>query len=96
MVERNPACTPATADMAARGRIGGYSRAALYSPEELTGKARQGFLRRFEPTDPSLSPEERNRRAQAALRAHMAKLARKSAQKRRRKAGGGTSESGTQ
>ena len=72
-------------DMAARGRIGGYARAALYSPEELTGKARVGFLHRFETEvdpDGTLPYEERQRRAQAALRAHMAKLARKSAQKR--------------
>ena len=74
-----------SSDMAARGRIGGYARAALYSPEELTGKARAGFLHRFEievDPDGTLPPEERQRRAQAALRAHMAKLARKSAQKR--------------
>ena len=73
-------------DMALRGRIGGFARAALYSPEELTGKARAGFLQRFEnEVDPNgtLTPEERCRRAQAALRAHMAQLARKSALKRR-------------
>ncbi len=76
-------------DMAARGRIGGYARAAKYSPEELTGKARAGFVHRFEAEvdpDGTLPPEERQRRANAALRAHMAhmaQLARKSALKRR-------------
>ena len=74
-----------SADMASRGRIGGYSRAAKYGPEELTGKARAAFLRRFEPKDPDLPPEEKQRRAYAALRAHMAKLARKSVLARRRK-----------
>lgn len=75
-------------DMAARGKIGGYVRAALYSSEELTGKARAGFFHRFElEVDPhgTLPHEERQRRARAALRAHMARLARKSAQKRQAK-----------
>ena len=70
-------------DMALRGRIGGYARAARYSPDELTGAARRGFMARFEPQDPLLSEGERQRRAQANLKAHMAKLARLSAIKRR-------------
>ena len=74
-------------DMASRGRIGGYSRAAKYSPEELTGTARVGFMRRFIPDDPGLSEEERQRRAQAGLRAHMARLARLSAKSRQRNGG---------
>jgi len=77
------------ADMALRGRIGGYSRAAKYSPEELTRQARAGFLRRFEievDPDGTLRPEERTRRAVAARKAHMAVLAHKSAKARRRRA----------
>jgi len=70
-------------DMSLRGRIGGFVRASRYSPEELTGPARSGFMKRFEPQDLSLSEEERQRRANCALRAHMAKLARKSAIARR-------------
>jgi len=66
-------------DFALRGRIGGYSRAAKYSPEKLTGPARKKFLARFIPDEPGLSEEEKQRRAQAALRCHMAKLARQSA-----------------
>jgi hypothetical protein len=66
-------------DMRLRGRIGGYSRAAKYNPEQLTGDARRGFFRRFMPEDPTLSEEEKQHRAQAALNAHMAQLARKSA-----------------
>ena len=69
-------------DMALRGRIGGFVRASRYSPEELTGPARRGFMARFEPQEPGLSQEERERRTQAALRAHMAKLSRLSALKR--------------
>jgi tRNA U34 5-methylaminomethyl-2-thiouridine-forming methyltransferase MnmC len=61
-------------EMRLRGRIGGYSKAAKYPPKQLTGAARAAFLKGFEPEDPSLSEEERQRRAKAALRAHMAKL----------------------
>ena len=71
-------------DMALRGRIGGYARAAKYASNELTGPARSGFMKRFEPQDPSLSPDERLRRTEAALRAHMARLARLSAKARRK------------
>ena len=71
-------------DMALRGRIGGYSRAGKYSPEQLTGAARAGFLKRFIPDDDNLSEDERLRRAQANLRAHMARLARLSSLKRKK------------
>jgi len=73
-----------SADMALRGRIGGFTRASKYPPDELTSQARRGFLKRFEPQDSGLSQEERDRRTQAALKAHMAKLARLSAIKRKR------------
>ena len=71
-------------DMALRGRIGGFARAAKYDSQELTGAARAGFLLRFQPQEQGLSEEERLRRAQAALKAHMAKLARLSALSRRK------------
>jgi len=70
-------------EMALRGRIGGYARSARYPADQLTARARSGFLRRFEPTDPNLSPQERLRRTKAALKAHMARLARLSAKARR-------------
>jgi len=73
-----------SAEMAARGKIGGFVKASRYSPDKLTAAARHGFLARFTPTDPLLSEEERTRRAQAALNAHMASLARKSATARRK------------
>ena len=79
MVERNRF---SNTDMALRGRIGGYAKASRYPPEQLTGAARRGFMARFEPQEQGLSQEERERRAQAALKAHMAKLARLSAIKR--------------
>lgn len=78
-----------SSEMGLRGRIGGYAKAAKYSPEQLTGAARAGFLQRFEPQDPLLSEEERQRRAQAALKAHMARLARLSALARRKMSEGG-------
>lgn len=69
------------------GRIGGLTKASRYSAQELTAPAREGFLARFErEADPDgvLSPEERSRRAEALRRAHMARLALKSAQARRK------------
>ena len=71
-------------DMSARGKIGGYSRAAKYPADELTRGARAGFLKRFEPTDPSLTEQERQRRTECAIKAYMAGLARKSALARQR------------
>lgn len=76
-----------TSEMALRGRIGGYAKAAKYPPNQLTGAARAGFLRRFEPRDSSLSEDERHRRAKCALAAHMAKLARLSSIARRERKG---------
>jgi hypothetical protein len=72
-------------DYQLRGRVGGFSKAARYSAGELTVAARSAFLNRFLPDDENLSEEERIRRGQAALNAHMAKLARKSALARKRK-----------
>jgi hypothetical protein len=68
-------------------RIGGLTRASLYDGKEVTANARAGFLRRFElQVDPegTLPEAERSRRAEAALRAHMLKLAARSAEARRR------------
>ena len=73
--------------MALRGRIGGFVRASRYTRDQLTSAAREGFLARFaRDVDPERiqSPTERSRRAEAALRAHMARLALRSAQSRRR------------
>jgi hypothetical protein len=76
-------------DMRLRGRCGGFAKAAKYSPDQLTGAARKGFMARFTPTDTCLGEEERQRRARCALKAHMAKLARKSVLSRRRHAESG-------
>ena len=73
-----------SADMSRRGKIGAYYKAAKYPADELTHDARRGFMRRFEPTDPSLSDSERQRRTECNLKAHMARLARLSAKARAR------------
>lgn len=70
------------------GRIGGLMKAARHSPNELTAAARAGFLARFaREADPEglLPEEERLRRADAHMRAHMARLALRSAEARRKR-----------
>jgi hypothetical protein len=70
-------------------RIGGLTRAARYSPEELTGPARRGFLAKFEreaDPDGNLDPVERARRADVLLRLHMARLNHASVKARSRRA----------
>ena len=79
-----------TAEMALRGRIGGFSLAASHDPREYTKAARRAFLDKFEAeVDPDhvLPEAERLRRAAAARSAHFAKLALKSVRARRTKAG---------
>ena len=61
-----------------RSRLAAYSLHAKRDPEETTQAARAAFLNRFErevDPDGSLPPAERARRAQAALRVHMTRLA---------------------
>lgn len=61
-----------------RARIGAYSLHATHDGKETTAKARAAFLARFErDVDPDgvLDPAERAKRADAALKAHMARMA---------------------
>jgi hypothetical protein len=78
-----------TSDEAAkRGRIGAYVTHSRHDTRELTQNARTAFLSSFErQVDPDgvLPVAERLRRAEAAKRAHFSKLARLSAQARRRR-----------
>jgi hypothetical protein len=73
------------------GRIGAYAQKAKYDSKEITRAARAAFLDKWiDEVDPDrqLPEGERDRRAEAALKAHMTRLALKSAQARRaRKAG---------
>jgi hypothetical protein len=69
-----------------RGRIGAYRLHSQYDSKEITRAARTAFLAKWaREVDPDgvLPEAERDRRAEAALKAHMARLALKSAQARR-------------
>lgn len=78
----------ATPDATLRARIAADSRwARVADRTEATEPARAAFLDRFRrEVDPDglLDPAERDRRATSARRAHMTRLARKSAAARRR------------
>lgn len=68
-----------------RGRIGAHALHASHDSREVTAKARLAFRQRLEnQVDPegALSPEERARRAEHALQAHMARMSPKAAQVR--------------
>jgi hypothetical protein len=74
-------------DLALRGRIGAYRLHASHDPRETTARARAVFRSSFERlVDPhgELPPQERLRRADAARRAHYARLARISATARKK------------
>jgi len=77
-------------EMALRGRIGGLTTHSRHDSRDITRAARERFLARFfvevDP-DNTLPEPERFRRAEAARKAHMARLALKSAQARRAKGG---------
>ena len=77
-----------------RGKLGAATQQSLHDPHLYTVNARSAFLARFWPSDLSLPAEEAERRAQAALRAHMLRLAYASAKARRQRAarrnGGGS------
>ena len=71
-----------------RARIGGLALAAQRDPREYTAAARRAFLARFEDqVDPErvLPERERARRAEAARKAHFARLAYLSAKARARR-----------
>ncbi len=77
--------TPAQRSL--RSRLAAYSLHAQRDPKETTQAARAAFLNRFEhevDPDGSLPPAERARRAEAALRAHMTRLALASSRARSR------------
>jgi hypothetical protein len=72
-----------------RARIGAHSVHATHDGAELTKRARETFLAGFPvQVDPDglLSREERARRADHALRAHMSKLSLMAAKARKAKA----------
>lgn len=71
-----------------RARAGAYAQQAAHDTRETTKAARAAFHERFlDLVDPEhqLPEIERQRRAQAAMRSYMARLALRSAQARRRR-----------
>ena len=82
-------------EMALRGRIGAYRLHATHDPRETTKPARVAFNARFlREVDPEgkLPEAERQRRAEAARKAYFARLARLSAQARRKRSQGKNGE----
>ena len=81
--------TPAQRVM--RARLAAHAMHARNDSRQVTAKARKTFLDRFahqvDPDD-SLPVKERHRRAEHARRAHMTRLALRSARARRARAGG--------
>ncbi len=72
------------------GRVGGLTTRARCSGDQMTRPARAGFARRFErEVDPNgvLGAAELRARADAAMRAHMLRLAERSAAARSSRAG---------
>ena len=61
-----------------RAQFAAFEQHARHDPRETTAKAREGFLAKFEvqvDPDRTLPEPERRRRAEAARRAHMLRLA---------------------
>ncbi len=78
------------AERSLRARKAAHTRWAGEDPKPNAARATAGLLARFErDVDPegTLAPDERNRRALHARKAHMAGLALKSAQARRKRSG---------
>ena len=81
-------CKIDPAILSLRGKLGGLANAAKNDPRDYTARARSTFLAKFEhEVDPDgILPEgERLRRAEAAKKAHFARMALKSAKKRARR-----------
>jgi hypothetical protein len=75
-----------------RARMGAYAMHARHDVRETTRAGSEALLARFlDEVDPQrvLAEAERERRASAALKAHMLKLAWRAAEVHRRKAAGG-------
>lgn len=78
-----------SADASRFGRMGAYAQQALHDTRETSEPGRTAFLKGFEKrVDPAgaLLPAERARRARAALKLHMTRLAMRSAEARRNRA----------
>jgi hypothetical protein len=73
-------------DRTLRARIAAHTLHATHDSRDLTAAARSKFLGKFyAETDPTLPEEERIRRAEHLLRAHMTRLALRSAKFRKKR-----------
>ena len=80
--------TATPAERVLRARMAAYTLHSRVDGRAHTAAARRGFLARFEAEvdpDGTLPPEVRKERAQRAMKAHMLKLAAKSARSRRQR-----------
>lgn len=76
-------------EMSLRGKVGINVRLSRENTDEMIAPARAGFLAKFErevDPDGELDAGERARRADCAMRAHMARLALKSVKARKKAA----------
>jgi len=72
-------------ERAQRSRIGGFAQKKKHDPKDMTRKAREVYRASFYEGIPEDLPQaERDRRAEAAFREHMARLAFLSAKARRK------------
>lgn len=80
------ATTTTAAERSELARLAAHSlHAKISDPSAHTAPAREAFMRKFErEVDPDglLDPDERDRRARAAMRAHMSRLRLKAMRKR--------------
>ncbi len=89
--DRCPSSGLSPSQRSMRARLAAHAMHARHDSREATANARKGFVERFEhEVDPDgvLPVAERRRRAEHAMRAHMTRLALRSARARRARAGG--------
>lgn len=87
--DRCPSSGLSPSQRSLRARVAAHAMHARHDSREVTANARKAFVERFErEVDPDgvLPAAERQRRAEHAMRAHMARLALRSARSRRARA----------
>ena len=89
--DRHPSSGLSPSQRSMRARLAAHTMHARHDSREVTANARKSFVERFEhEVDPDgvLPVAERQRPAEHAMRAHMTRLALRSAQARRTRAEG--------
>ena len=83
--DRCPSSGLSPSQRSMRARLAAYAMHARHDSREVTANVRKAFVERFEQEvdpDGALSVAERRRRAEHAMRAHMTRLALRSARAR--------------